>query len=56
MLSKHINILDMEAEFRTCHHFQEQLRDKLVLVKCDNSTVVSYIKKEGALGLPALAC
>jgi hypothetical protein len=47
MLSKHINILEMEAVFRTCHHFQDSLRNKLVLVRCDNMTVVSYINKEG---------
>jgi hypothetical protein len=54
MLSKHINILEMEAVFRTCHHFQDQLRDKLVLIKCDNSTVVSYINKEGGTRSPSL--
>jgi hypothetical protein len=54
MLSKHIKILEMEAVFRTCHHFQDSLRNKLVLVRCDNMTVVSYINKEGGTRSPSL--
>jgi len=54
MRDKHINILEMEAVFRTCQHFQDQLKNKSVLVKCDNSTVVSYVNKEGGTRSPSL--
>ena len=43
----HINILEMKAVFLALKHFQGQLRQKIVLVSSDNSTVVSYINKEG---------
>ena len=38
----HINILELKAVFLTLKHFQEQLKQKIVLVSSDNSTVVSY--------------
>ena len=43
----HINILELKAVFLALKHFQKQLRQKIVLVSSDNSTVVSYINKEG---------
>ena len=43
----HINILELKAVFLALKHFQGQLRQKIVLVSSDNSTVVSYINKEG---------
>ena len=42
-----INILELKAVFLALKHFQGQLRQKIVLVSSDNSTVVSYINKEG---------
>ena len=36
-----------ESCFLALKHFQKQLRQKIVLVSSDNSTVVSYINKEG---------
>ena len=38
----HINILELKAVFLALKHFQGQLRQKIVLVSSDNSTVVSY--------------
>ena len=43
----HINILELKAVFLALKHFQKQLKQKIVLVSSDNSTVVSYINKEG---------
>ena len=43
----HINILELKAVFLALKHFQGQLRQKIVLVSSDNSTVFSYINKEG---------
>ena len=43
----HINSLELKAVFLALKHFQGQLRQKIVLVSSDNSTVVSYINKEG---------
>ena len=43
----HINILELKAVFLALKHFQGQLRQKIVLVSSDTSTVVSYINKEG---------
>ena len=43
----HINILELKAVFLALKHFQKQLKQKIVLVSSDNSTVVSYISKEG---------
>ena len=42
----HINILVLKAVFLALKHFQGQLRQKIMLVSSDNSTVVSYINKE----------
>ena len=51
---EHINMLEMEAVFKTCMHFVSHLQGKVVRVRCDNSTVVSYINKEGGTKSPSL--
>jgi hypothetical protein len=51
---RHINWLEMEAVFRCCKQFQEHFRGKVVLVQCDNSTVVAYINKQGGTQSPSL--
>jgi len=51
---RHINWLEMEAVFRTCQHFHNQIQNQSVLIKCDNSTVVSYINKQGGTHSPSL--
>ncbi len=44
---QHINILEMEAVIRTVSHFLPQLHNQNVLVRCDNTSVVQYINKQG---------
>ena len=43
----HINFLEMEAVLRTIKHFLTHLKGKNVLIRCDNSTVVQYINRQG---------
>ena len=45
----HINYLELKAVFLALKEFQDLYTDKLVLVATDNTTVVSYIKKEGGM-------
>ena len=43
----HINNLELEAVFRTVNHFLPLLKNKQVLIRSDNTTVVQYINKQG---------
>ena len=43
----HINMLEMKAVELALHQFKRQLQGKAVLLRCDNSTVVAYINKQG---------
>ena len=43
----HINNLEMRAAFLAVQHFQDSLRSQCVLISSDNTTVVTYIKKQG---------
>ena len=43
----HINYLELKAVFLALKEFQDLCLNKIVLVATDNTTVVSYIKKEG---------
>ncbi len=45
----HINCLEMLAVFKTLKHFIPDLRDHHVLVRTDNTAVVSYINHQGGL-------
>ena len=45
----HINYLELKAVFLALKEFQDLCTDKLVLVATDNTTVVSYINKEGGM-------
>ena len=45
----HINYLELKAVFLALKEFQDLCADKLVLVATDNTTVVSYINKEGGM-------
>ena len=45
--TKHINILEMTAVLLALQHFEERIWGKSVLIATDNSTVVSYINKQG---------
>ena len=52
--TKHINWLEMKAVFLGLQHFVEKIKNKIVLVKSDNSTVVSYLTKQGGTKSPDL--
>ena len=43
----HINVLEMRAVLLSLQHFVAQLQHKVVLIRTDNSTVLSYITKQG---------
>ncbi len=45
----HINCLEMLAMFRALKHFLPDLRNHHVLVRTDNTAVVSYINHQGGL-------
>ena len=45
----HINYLELKAVFLALKEFQDLCTDKIVLVATDNTTVVSYINKEGGM-------
>ncbi|KAI2646865.1 ORF V: Enzymatic polyprotein [Labeo rohita] len=53
-LTWHINCLEMLAMFRALKHFLPDLRDRHVLVRTDNTSVVSYINHQGGLRLRPL--
>ena len=46
-LSWHINVQEMEAVILAMSHWQSRMQNPVVLVASDNSTVVSYINKQG---------
>ena len=48
-LTWHINCLEMLAVYRALKHFLPDLRDHHVLVRTDNTSVVSYINHQGGL-------
>ena len=45
----HINYLELKAVFVALKEFQDLCSNKIVLVATNNSTVVSYINKEGGM-------
>ena len=49
-----INYLELKAVFLALKEFQDLCSDKIVLVATDNTTVVSYINKEGGMRLGPL--
>ena len=46
----HINYLELKSVFLALTEFQDLCSNKIVLVATDNTTVVSYINKEGGMG------
>ena len=46
---RHINWLEMKAIHNALIYFQERVEGKVMKVKCDNTTVVAYINKQGGL-------
>ena len=47
----HINYLELKAVFLALKEFQDLCTDQIVLVATDNTTMVSYINKEGGMRL-----
>ena len=45
----YINYLELKAVFLALKEFQDLCSDKIILVATDNTTVVSYINKEGGM-------
>ena len=45
----HINYLELKVVFLALKEFQDLCANKIVLVTTDNTTVVSYINKEGGM-------
>ena len=45
----HINYLELKAVFLALHEFQDLGIHNIVLVETDNTTVVSYINREGGM-------
>ena len=50
----HINYLELKAVFLALKEFQDLCTNKIVLVATNNTTVVSYINKEGGMRLGPL--
>ena len=50
----HINVLEMKAVILALQHFILQLQGKVVLIVSDNTTVVSYLNKQGGTHVWAL--
>ena len=47
----HINCVELEAVFLTLKHFLLLVKDKNVLIRCDNTSVVQHISKQGEQNL-----
>lgn len=45
--SSHINLLELSAVENALHHFRDYVKHRQVLLRTDNSTVVSYINRQG---------
>lgn len=52
--TKHINWLELKAVQLALQTFVKFVKDKIVLIRTDNSTVVSYINKQGGTRSPDL--
>ena len=50
----HINILELEAVILCVQQFHMMLRGKMILLRSDNSAVVTYINKQGSTKYPSL--
>ncbi len=53
-LNLHINLLELEAVRRACIQFRSQIRQRRILLRTDNTTVVAYINKWGGTKSEAL--
>ena len=50
----HINVQELQAAFLALQHWQDQFVGQVVLLATDNSTVVSYVNKQGGTKSPTL--
>ena len=50
----HINCLELKAVFHALQHWAQMLQGHQVMIATDNSTVVSYINKQGGTHSPTL--
>ena len=50
----HINCLELKAVFHALQHWAQMLQGHHVMIATDNSTVVSYINKQGGTHSPTL--
>lgn len=50
----HINNLELEAVARTLKHYLNVIQGQNVLIRCDNTTVVQYINKQGGTKSPQM--
>ena len=46
---KHINVLEMEAVLIALKQLQDRLRSRKVMIVSDNTSVVSYLKRQGGM-------
>lgn len=49
--SSPINLLELSAVENALHHFRDYVKHRQVLLRTDNSTVVSYINRQGGQSL-----
>ena len=47
--TRHINVLEMKAVLLAMDHFASSIRNKVVIILCDNATTVWHLKKAGGL-------
>ena len=52
----HINFLELKAVFLAIRQFEQLCKDQIVLVATDNTTVVSYINKQGGYEVRLSLC
>ena len=52
----HINCLELKAVLLALQQFEHQCKDQIVLVAMDNTTVVSYINKQGGYEVRLSLC
>jgi ribonuclease HI len=51
---EHINLLELRAVVLGLEHFLQKVQGKIVLIRSDNSTVVTYINRQGGTKSPSL--
>ena len=52
--TKHINWLEMKAVSLALKHFKQDVQGKVVMIRTNNTTVISYLNKQGGTRSPSL--